>query len=431
MPGRSPRIYANEKQREKGKIWETEGKKIRLHFHNEAFSGDMNVYSIGDRGTEYIGTFPAEDGWVTFEAEGFSVCAVTRAIEKTVTADVAGCRVTVRYDSRAGIPDGAQLEVTEIQDATCLQSAVEALHIGEMDSVYYARFLDISMVHDGETAEPAAPVFVTVELPDAGEGAEAMQVVRFGGQGTEIVESEASVEGKVTFTASAFSVYGFISVLRALQSWSGEDVFCVLQGFSAEDTVQLQETDVLLEEGLEQLVACGTQDEELSRLWLRAAPETELKDRESLAVYSLENGRLGALLSEATSGSLSVRLNGTGFALVRDSGYRHWSFELEGDGSAEAVLDGMMPKAASASIQNVTEGYQDVLESGASEADGSLLLAVYDFAMSDGEEDYVPDEEHPVLAQIRNRQIAENSELKVLNLSDGTAQPVEGISVSE
>ena len=48
------------------------------------------------------------------------------------------------------------------------------LGLGEEDEIYYAKFLDISIVYRGEEVQPKTPVTVTVELLDVTGGAEAL-----------------------------------------------------------------------------------------------------------------------------------------------------------------------------------------------------------------------------------------------------------------
>ena len=70
-------IYTNENQRKKGKTWQPAGKKVQVHWYNEAFVGELNVYHMNNDKAEYIASVNAENGWVEFEAESFSIYAVT------------------------------------------------------------------------------------------------------------------------------------------------------------------------------------------------------------------------------------------------------------------------------------------------------------------------------------------------------------------
>ena len=70
-------IYTNENQRKKGKTWQPAGKKVQVHWYNEAFVGELNVYHMNNDKAEYVTSVNAENGWVEFEAESFSIYAVT------------------------------------------------------------------------------------------------------------------------------------------------------------------------------------------------------------------------------------------------------------------------------------------------------------------------------------------------------------------
>ncbi len=73
------RIYGNASQQRKGKTWQPAGKKVRVHFHGENFADkSLHVYHLQDvqAEPEFVDIVQAEDGWVSFDAAGFSIYAV-------------------------------------------------------------------------------------------------------------------------------------------------------------------------------------------------------------------------------------------------------------------------------------------------------------------------------------------------------------------
>ena len=416
------RIYTNEKQREKGKTWQPAGKKVQVHFYNEAFaSNTLNIYHLetADAAAEYVDTRTAEDGWLTFEAESFSVYAVTRSIEKTVTIGGATYKITVEYDSRAGIPDGAELAVTELPAEEYLAGVAGALNLGDGDTVYYNKFLDIAIVHEGREIEPRTAVQVTVELLDVDEGAEALEVVHFGENGPEKVASSATADGVVTFTADSLSPFGFTSILSALTGWADDLFSFSILGFSSLLSPTYSAAELpSLEEGLEALEAYTLRSSGLlsglTGLFVRVARKAALLlgERESVAVYTMKDGAAGDALTEdlgTQEQTLSLG-DADGFVLVRDTGFRRLSLDLE-----TVRLDGLLPKEAAAEAQDA----QAMEAVQALEGD---VLAAYDISIDENGQSYQPDGDHPVEVTIRGVEEPEGAEMRVWHILEDGAQ---------
>ena len=143
------------------------------------------------------------ESMVAFEAGAFSVYAVV-ITQRYISADGQRWNIQVSYGPDAGIPDGAALEVREIDGAAyfdCLQTAAIALD----GQIAAARFFDIAIVSNGMQIQPAAPVEVRVSMEQP-EGD--VQAIHFGGA----VERVPAVreDGGVVFDARAFSVYGVV-----------------------------------------------------------------------------------------------------------------------------------------------------------------------------------------------------------------------------
>ena len=183
------KIYTNAKQREKGKTWQPSDKKVQVHFFNEDFKDGqaLNIYHMADAESQpqLVDTVTSEDNWITFEAESFSVYAIT-VIEKTVEASNGDTyKITVAFDTDSGIPADAQVEAEEIstdsaQYKNYLLSAADALGV-DVSSVVFSRLFDISLVGpDGTQYQPNDTVSVTIQLLEKeAQDVERVRVVHF------------------------------------------------------------------------------------------------------------------------------------------------------------------------------------------------------------------------------------------------------------
>ena len=382
---------------------------------------DLHVFRVEGKETREITDVKVEGDRVTFGADAAGTYAVTQTIEQTVSIGGATYKITVTYGSDAMIPGGAELDVKEVSGDSYITDTAAALKLGEGDEIFYTKFLDIAIMADGKEIEPQAPVQVIVELLDVEAGAEALEVVHFGDKGAEKVEAQADAEGRVTFTADSFSVYGFGSILKSLLSWTGDAVSYTLQGFSALLAPTYTAIGVQLEEGLEALGAYRVDSllgNILNLLYVKVSAQVDLGERESVAVYSVKDGEIGELLSEGTdSGSIALG-NAEGFAVVKDSGYRHMTFDL-----GQVTLDGMMPKAAEAEATDVAREYADFAKEG-------TVLAAYDISIGENGEKYQPDADHPVDVSIDVPDIEEVVELHIWHIKeDGTTEEISNFTV--
>lgn len=130
--------------------------------------------------------------------------------------------VSVSYGAEAGLPEGVELEVSEIlsdsedYQAYCAQ-ALEALGSeggSAAEELVFARFFDIRFTLDGEEYEPAAPVSVTItyaSVPESDESGDC-KAIHFGEDGTEVLDTitEKQEDGSTSFTHTqdSFSVVG-------------------------------------------------------------------------------------------------------------------------------------------------------------------------------------------------------------------------------
>ena len=415
------KIYTNANQQKKGKTWQPADRKVQVHFYDKAFGSDrLNVYHMENAAAtpELVETVTASEGWVSFEAESFSVYAVTKSIEKTVSIGGATYQITVTYDSQAGIPDGAGLDVTEVAGDAYLADTARALDCESGDTLYYTKFLDISIVKDGVEIEPLTPVEVTVRLLDADESAEALEVVHFGERGAEKLDSTASSDGVVTFTTDSFSTFGFGSILRSLLSWTSDAVNYTIQGFSTLLRPTYTAISVAVEEGLEAISAYQVQSRLgslLNALYVKVSTALNLGARESVIVYAVKDGRLSEVLAEGGNIDESLALGrADGFAVVKDTGFRRKLFDL-----GAVSLNGMMPKAAQAEAVPA-----------APDLEGSLLAA-YDITIEENGAAYQPDAGHPVEVSISGDAIADVREPRLYHIrDDGTAEEITGFTLA-
>ncbi|MBR2284319.1 MAG: RICIN domain-containing protein [Ruminococcus sp.] len=140
--------------------------------------------------------------------------------------------ISVSFTDEAGIPEGAMVSLSEITEDMQqygsyfeLSGTVLSQSIDDSTNVslQYARFFDISFVHDGEMIEPAAAVSVGIsyERPELDfEGSEIMtDVIHFAEEETVLIEAESeqdtadneyTITDRMTFETDSFSAYGIL-----------------------------------------------------------------------------------------------------------------------------------------------------------------------------------------------------------------------------
>ena len=195
-------------------------------------SEDLRVVHFEDGAEEGDKVDAETDGQVVmFEANGFSVYAIVgTTIEKNVLAsDGHNYKVTVTYGAEAGIPEGAELEVTEVTSESSVYGKSYEEYVAytenalgmEEGSAGYIRLFDIKIVDKNDYSVKYQPkegttVDVQIELADAEDGKD-LSVVHFadGSEEGDRVESntESAENGQiVSFEAESFSVYGIVDL---------------------------------------------------------------------------------------------------------------------------------------------------------------------------------------------------------------------------
>ena len=194
-----------------------EGSSVVLHVDDQ---GNATVVAESDAPN------PADE--VAFEANSFSVYIMAvKKLQQTMTAsDGRTYEISVTYTEDAGIPDGAELVVREVTENDSNFSQVfnraKDAATSEYDdaTVASARFFDISIMKDGATLEPLAPVEVNIVLTTGVQATETTSVVHLtNSRKVEVVDAaiapadaEAETGVDATFTTESFSIFGVIEM---------------------------------------------------------------------------------------------------------------------------------------------------------------------------------------------------------------------------
>ena len=359
--------------------------------------------------------------------------------------------VTLSFLSDAGIPEDTELIVTEAGDSNAAlpksakksglktaagfrgakgaaeepRAEVPSLVSWGVDEetpeiVLYRKTLDISLIADGTEIEPEAGtrITVTVTLPgiEAGQDVEVLHMTENGPVALECVNDA----GTVTFVTDSFSRFTFTSRAKPVGTMTTELTGNIFYGKTADKDIRIEAVSPAeVTEGLEILEAYTMAAD--ADLWmaLRLTGDPELEPAESIALYAMDGDRLGGIVQEDLSASGSLRFNLgelNSYALVKDTGYRHLEMDLD-----HVVLDGMMPKGAVATAEDVTETYR-------TDEPGDETLAAYDISILDNGEKVQP-EKGPITVTIRDEGIArtqaEGRELRIRHIrDDGTAEEI-------
>lgn len=361
-----------------------------------------------------------------------------KAFVTTIEAKDASFAVFVSFSSKAGIPENAELIISENGEIKsnettspkrkALKKAAKPLlrsnsaeelhanipsltswHTGEEtpDLILYQKTLDISLMVDGEKIEPnpGTEVTVSVILPgiEAGQNIEVRHITD---EGSELLESTNDA-GTITFTTDSFSLFEFISRAQELSfqvnGWTENTFYGKTANQEAtSDSVTPDEVT----EGLEVLEARSVPRS--GDLWMTVhrTQEAELGELESIDLYTVDGGLLGGMIRENISTAEVLRFNTadlSGVALVKDSGLRHRTEELE-----NVTLDGMMPKNAIASATDVTEDYKEFRPDEEKETE---TIAAYDISIINNGKEYQPGN-NPVSVTIQDDAILTLTEEK-------------------
>ncbi len=384
------------------------------------------------------------------------------------TGEDAPVQVFINFMSDAGIPEGAELVVSEAGDGekqfseeqpaetkglrkgalmksgglrtasteTKMETpraevpSLTVWNAGDEDPeiVLYHKTLDICLMADGKEIEPENPdarITVSVVLPGIEDG-QNVEVRHITDEGAEVLESTNDA-GTVTFVTNGFSLFEFTSRAQVLSSQANEWTENAFYGRTANQEAAAEAISLSeVTEGLEILEArCMTQN---SDLWmtLRRTQETELGELESVDLYAVDGEQLGGMIRENISTAEVLRFTTAdlyGYALVKDTGLRHRTEDLE-----HVTLDGMMPKNATAEATDVSVNYADFREY-------EETIAAYDISIYNNGGEYQPGDQ-PITVSIRDEAIAEaKDEGRRISLwhvhDDGTREEIRNFTVRE
>ncbi|MCR5542768.1 MAG: DUF11 domain-containing protein, partial [Eubacterium sp.] len=137
--------------------------------------------------------------------------------ELHIRVEKSGCDITI-LAPKGSLPypeDELSVTAEEILPDTAkyneyLNASADALNCDGKESISFARFFDIEILHDGEKIEPESPVEVKIEYdkaPEIPEGAE-MSIVHFADEGTEVIEEVELNEDatEIVYEQESFSV---------------------------------------------------------------------------------------------------------------------------------------------------------------------------------------------------------------------------------
>ena len=187
---------------------------------------NVRIVHFGEKKTEVLDTnvkVNSKDQLTeaSFETDGFSEYAVVEVetIEKTViAADGKTYKVTVKYGKDAQIPNGAELDVTELAGSEYDEYLAKTLYKldKDVDDLRFVKFFDITIRDGNDEVKIAAPVDVEIQLLNNNLTSNT-QVIHFEDANTaEIVDSKAA-GNSVKFEASGFSIYAVTDETKRLK----------------------------------------------------------------------------------------------------------------------------------------------------------------------------------------------------------------------
>ena len=144
-------------------------------------------------------------------------------IRNYVTASGETYTITLTYDEEAGIPDDADLIVSEIEAGSDAFTSYlgEAMRRMDTEVLSIARFFDIEIWYENQKIEPRSSVQVRIMLNDAQVSKrDEIDIIHFAENGVEILnaglmEISGSNATGMVFETDSFSVYGVIAVPSA------------------------------------------------------------------------------------------------------------------------------------------------------------------------------------------------------------------------
>lgn len=356
---------------------------------------------------------------------------------------------TVVLEAVTGIPDNARLIVREAEDTqgfrkspqksakaaagekSASAGALTKYNAGEEipDIELNRKTLVMTIDADNREETVQAKATVTVRLPEvtADQKVDVLQITE---DGKDLLDSENN-DGSITFVTDGLTSYEFVIYAKKLSNEKTDNLESTLWGSENNEEAYINQ-QVTAPEGVNVLETYSTPDG--SGMWmdLRYTGDEELGELESIALYSIRDEALEDLVEDNIDRSEVLRVSLGDlpeYALVRDTGLRQTEKDL-----GNVVLNGLMPKNAEATAENITEEYADTTLAAEQEAlpEDAGILAVYDISITNDGKEYQPGEEKPVTVTILDDNIKEGDVLWVLHIQDdGTTEIMESVTVED
>ena len=190
-----------------------------VHFVDSSIVAEEETATAASAELDVIAVDSA-DGTATFEADGLSVIGIVGT--ETITTQYISAsgdiyEITVTYDSAANIPEGAELNVSEVSRQTVNENGERYSDIAkgllkvDAEKSEAVILFDISIVKNGQKIQPAAPVSVDIKLTNAVID-ETAGVVHFGETKTEVLDA-AAAENSATFETDSFSIFALKEII--------------------------------------------------------------------------------------------------------------------------------------------------------------------------------------------------------------------------
>lgn len=192
--------------------------KVTIDLLTEEVSEDVSVVHIKDEDNTEVLDAEVVDGAVEFNTSGFSIyVVVSHTISQILTAsDGENYLITVKYDGESGIPDNAELVVSELKEgdkgySSYVKAAAKKLN-ENVDDLELVKAFDISLKNpkNGKKYQPDNNVQVSIKLlnEDLSEYKN-IDVVHFTGKASgdaEVIDTNINKK-TVEFETDGFSVY--------------------------------------------------------------------------------------------------------------------------------------------------------------------------------------------------------------------------------
>lgn len=410
----------------------------------------------------------------------------TELTKKLKSVDGRTYVVRIKADDAAAIPADATLEVVELTKAptasekrknpdaykdrptatermlnTDEQKAradalAKALSTKEDDEVIWSKYLDVKIkATDGKEVTPAAAVTVEVEsnavTPQSAPALEAALVsgepkALEASERTSRIETYTDAEGKererawskVTLSADRLGELAVAVVAAPVRTWQLRAGNVALLGPRVGVNAWADDAEAAAPEGTElqpeaAFVAMATPAENVPdatagrgiQLWVRATAAPEATG--GIAVWHSDaNGASVQLLAAGEQGPAAI-MAGERVDLLWDQ-----LFERQTLTAGDVTLEGALPQGAEATAADLTSELADPtkLEGDAPQAQpGEELktVAAYSIALEVGNEEYAPDEAHPVEATVATDAVAkaDPETLEVWRVDGTQATPVD------